>query len=178
MNEEHYHEVPEDFSIQQFRPRFEAHLSLTPRVIADRFKSALAIDGCGIRGHVSEQYVTLFFPKERQKYWTPILTLTVQDTESGSKVRGMYSPQPSIWTLFVFFYTVVGTLAVFSLILGGVQSTLEKSPWGLWLSLLLIGILGTMFLVSQYGKKISRPQMVILHEFLIGKILNPSKHPI
>jgi len=171
MNEEQFEHVPEEFSLQQVRPRFVADIALKPSDFVKNFKDAIALPNAPCRGEVSEQYATLYFPKNKQKYWTPILTLTINETETGSHIRGMYSPQPSIWTMFVFFYIVIGTLGMFALIIGGAQTTVGKNPWALWLSIPLLMILGSLFLVAQYGKKKSRPQMSVIHDFLIQHIL-------
>jgi hypothetical protein len=174
MNEEQFKQVPEDFSLQQVRPRFVADIALKPSEIVKNFNAALAQTNAPCKGEAAEHYATLYFPKNKQKYWTPILTLTISETELGSHIRGMYSPQPSIWTMFVFFYTVIGTLGVFALIIGGAQSTVGKNPWALWLSIPLFAILASLFFVAQYGKKKSRPQMSVIHDFLIQQVLKES----
>lgn len=171
MNEEQFKQVPEEFSLQQVRPRFQADIELKPSEIVKNFKEALEQPNAPCKGKAAEQYATLYFPKSKQKYWTPILTLTINKSEKGSLIRGMYSPQPSTWTMFVFFYTAVGTLSVFSLILGGAQMTIGKTPWAFWISIPLVILLATLFFVAQQGKKRSRPQMSIIHDFFVKEIL-------
>jgi cellulose synthase/poly-beta-1,6-N-acetylglucosamine synthase-like glycosyltransferase len=109
--------------------------------------------------------------KKDQHFWSPQLTVTVEDVEGETEIRGLYGPKPSVWTMFIFFYCVVGFLAIISTMVGLSNLSLEKHAGVLWLTPIFMLLFLTIYLVSNFGKKLGKDQLIILHNFF-EKALN------
>lgn len=173
---EKYIKVPEDFDLIEVRPRFKLELKLSPSQIVERFNHYLALSNSPCLGQADETYATLFFGKDQRHYWSPQLTLMIEEEEEGSEVRGLYGPRPAIWTMFVFFYAVLGVLILFISVIGGSQFMLGKSTWVLWIVPVLVLVFLSLWLVAKKGKEKGRPEIIVMHHFLMQILdLEPTK---
>ena len=171
MQEEVYKEVPEEFSMGQVRPRFEMDVNYSAAEIVANFKLGIGKDGVPCEGQADETYATLYFPRTTRHYWSPQLTLMIEEKEEGGcHLRGLYGPRPAVWTMFVFFYAIIGVVALFSLMIGGSQINLGKSSWVIWLVPILAVLFISLYYVAYLGKKKGRPEIITMHNFLM-KIL-------
>ena len=82
------------------RPRFVIDVACS----ADEVMSALRSGAGDVDASFSERRGVLSIPEARCHFWSPQLGLTIQDgSEAGAtEVLGIFSPQPEIWTGFVF----------------------------------------------------------------------------
>lgn len=103
--------------------------------------------------------------KTEQHFWSPQLTVTVEEIENKTEIRGLYGPKPSVWTMFVFFYCIMGFLALISAMVGFANLSLEKPAGILWLSPIFLVLFFSIYLVSNFGQKLGKDQLVILHNF-------------
>ena len=171
MNDEIYKEVPEEFSLQQVRPRFYFDLEMTAKELVQKFKDGIAGESMPCKGEANETYATLYFPKDTRHYWSPQLTLIIDETEEKNcHVRGLYGPRPAVWTMFVFFYALIGVAALFVLMIGGSEAMLGKSAPILWFLPVLIVVFLSLYYVAHLGKKKGKPEIAVMHEMLL-KIL-------
>jgi len=171
MKEEEYKEVPKTFSLGQVRPRFQADINLSPSALVSKFKEKLKLPAVPCQGQIDETYATLYFSKDKRHYWSPQLTLIIEENSSGGcNLRGLYGPRPAVWTMFVFFYSIIGVLTLFSIMIGGSQLMLGKSSWVLGLVPFLMLAFASLYYIAHLGKKKGRPQIQIMHQFLL-KIL-------
>lgn len=162
-----YIELPKDFEWAEIRPRFKFDLELKPKEIVQRFQHFLSLENAPCQGQADETYATLFYPKNKRNYWSPQLTLLIEEEEFGSHVRGLYGPRPAVWTMFVFFYALIGLLVIFASVIGGSQYMLGKSSWVIWTVPILLALFGSLYMVAQAGKKKGRPEMKEMHHFLM-----------
>jgi hypothetical protein len=153
--------------VPHVRPRFRVVSPLTKEDIEQRFSEALEADGVKIIGRVNPGFISLFIPHEEQHYWSPQLNITLENSpeEGGRIIRGLYGPRPAVWTMFVFFYFLIGLATVFVTIIGLSNLTLGHYPWQLWLALGLVLLLSSIYGVSRFGERLGRDQMVRLHIF-------------
>ena len=84
---------------------------------------------------------------------------------SETTVRGLYGPKPSVWTMFIFLYSIIGFSTLIVSMVGLTRYSLDKPSEILWLVpvglLLIVGI----YFASAAGKKIGKEQLQILHHF-------------
>lgn len=171
MLDEVYEEVPKEFSIAQVRPRFKLNVKYSPKELVQRFENALNQENIPCQGQANETYATLYFPRDKRHYWSPQLTLMIEENENGgTHVRGLYGPRPAVWTMFVFFYSLIGVLALFSIMIGGSQIMLGKASWVIWLVPVLAIVFASLYYVAHLGKKKGKPEIEVMHKFLL-KIL-------
>lgn len=153
------------------RPRFKIETSFTSEQLLHRIKEALDKEDAPCTGQVHAEYATIYIPHKDQHYWSPQLTLSWEETESGSIFRGLYGPRPVVWTMFIFFYSLIGIAILFIGVIALSYYSLGKSTTLLWFIPILAVVFLTLWLVAYLGQKLGHDQMVILHEF-IEKVLN------
>ena len=150
----------------QVRPRFQVETDHTIEEMVGRIQYALQDENAPIRGRVRPTYATLFLPHQEQHYWSPVLNVSFEETESGSLMRGLYGPRPSVWTMFVFFYGLIAFAVMIITIIGFSNMSLDRSGAILWLVPILILLFCSLYLVSYLGKRKGHDQMVTIHHFL------------
>ncbi|MEP2669453.1 MAG: hypothetical protein ABJH04_10685 [Cyclobacteriaceae bacterium] len=148
------------------RPRFKMETLYTSEQLLHRLKEALNKEDAPCTGQVHSQYATIYIPHKDQHYWSPQLTLTLEETENGSILRGLYGPRPVVWTMFIFFYSLIGVAILFIGVMGLSYYSLGKPTTLLWLIPILAVVFLTLWLVAYFGQKLGHDQMVILHEFI------------
>ena len=104
-------------------------------------------------------------PVDQQHYWSPRLTISMEETEDGTIIRGLYGPRPAVWTMFVFFYALIALAIMVVGTIGLSRLSLDKPGTVLWWIPVLVVIFLSLYLVSYFGQKWSGDQMVVLHEF-------------
>ncbi|MDC6384936.1 GTP-binding protein [Flagellimonas taeanensis] len=58
-----------------------------------------------------DEHVFIKFRKADTNFWTPQLHLELSSYEQGvSNIRGVFGPNPTLWTFFMFLHFGVGTL--------------------------------------------------------------------
>ncbi len=148
------------------RPRFEVETELSADVLTEKIAAGLAQPNAPCKGRADQGYISLYLPQEDQHYWSPRLSITLEDTEKGTLLRGMYGPRPAVWTMFIFFYALIGFAIVVVAIIGLSNLSLDKSAGILWLVPLLVLAFLSLYLVAYFGQKMGHSQMVILHQFV------------
>lgn len=148
------------------RPRFRYETDIKSSEITDRIKAALQAKNASCKGSVHPSYATLYLPIEEQHYWSPQLSLTVEEDEHGTVIRGLYAPRPAVWTMFVFFYAFIGFATLIISIVGLSNLSLDKSATILWLVPVLGLVFLSIYLVAYFGQRTSIEQMIKLHRFL------------
>lgn len=149
----------------RFRPRFREQVRLKPNVIKENISAALKQNST-IRGEIIENHVILKIPKSQQHYWSPQLSLELEENEEGTLIRGLFGPKPGVWTMFVFFYSAIGFLTMLGLIFGLSQLMLKMKPFGLYTVPVGATILIGLLMISKIGQKLSYDQMSELRSFV------------
>lgn len=155
----------EDLTVRQVRPRFKVESPLSIGQLTDQINIALKNQSDCI-GYVKAGQGKIQIPVEDQHYWSPQLTLTLEECESGTSIRGLYGPRPAVWTLFVFFYSLIAFAALIISIVGMSFLTLGKPAGILWVVPVLLVVYLSLYLVAYSGKRLGYDQMVRLHKFI------------
>jgi hypothetical protein len=86
-----------------------------------------------------DDHVFIKFNREETHFWSPQLQLEIIDNEDkGSTIYGLFGPNPTLWTFFMFLHFGVGTFFVIFGIWAYSSAALKK-PYG-W----LLGAMGLM----------------------------------
>ena len=157
-------QTPEE-QLTQIRPRFKIQTEVSVNDIIAKIESALKTDDSKCVGKVNHNFITLSAPISEQHYWSPQLSLTIDMEDEKTTIRGVYSPRPAVWTMFVFFYSIIGLVILVLGTLGLSYLMLDKSAEVLWWVLALGLLFLTLYLVSYFGQKMGHAQMVTLHQF-------------
>jgi len=155
---------PDDIPISIIRPRFKVEIQDSSEDLAERIKLGLKKSDAPCQGKVIKGHALLYLPESERHYWSPQLTLAFPDNEDT--LRGLYGPRPAVWTMFIFFYAVLGFATIVISMVGLSYLSLDKPAGILWFVPLLIIAFFTLYAVAYSGKKRGKEQMSILHDFV------------
>ena len=158
-------EIHEEIPVAQIRPRFRLTTTEKASSIADKLKTGLRSENATCKGEAHPSYALLRIPNKEVHYWSPQLHVTFEETEEGTVVRGMYGPKPTVWTMFVFFYALVGFAVLIVSIVGYSQYRIDGYTGLLWLIPLLLLLFFTLYAVAYFGKKKGYAHSEVLHRF-------------
>ncbi len=115
-----------------------------------------------------DEHIYVRFKKSETTFWTPQLHLELTSFEKGiSKIHGVFGPNPTLWTFFMFLHFGVGTIFI---ILG----VFAYSNYSLghditfWLAgmFFLVVIWFTLYAFGRMGKAKGQPQMDQLKAYI------------
>lgn len=155
----------------ELRPRFKKRIRLKPPEIIKRIKSALDKKSLQIEASIVTNHVYFRIPQDQQHYWSPQLSLELQEDSAGTMLRGLYGPSPKVWTMFMFIYMGIGFFGLIGLFYGLSQWSLNITPNGLWIVPAAIVLEIIFYFIARTGKKLAADQMKQLQEAL-NNILN------
>lgn len=149
----------------KIRPRFKRKVSCKEVDVIKRFEEALAKKDSPIVGTVAEHYVYLKIPYEDQHYWSPQLTVNIEEHDGGTSVQGVFGPRGSVWLMYIFFYTVLAVATLFIMITGFSQLNLGLSARILWALPVLLLLFGLAYGTAKAGEKLGHDEMHKLYNF-------------
>lgn len=148
----------------RIRPRFEHAVALSPEDIRGRLLQALAQQSPSIEVKSFPGFLCLRVPEKERTLWSPRLMLGIEPTaDQTTRIEGVYGPNANLWSLFLFGYLIVGSIGIFSGILGWAQHVIGAYPWGLWICGTMAVLALTFYLVAQLGQKLGAWQTFQLH---------------
>ena len=151
----------------QIRPRFEVSSNRSVSELEDIMRKALKAADAPCNGKVRFGYVSLYPKDEDHHYWSPHLSVIIEDHENEEKtlLRGLYGPSPGVWTKFVFIYGIIAVSVVIVLVIGFANMSIDESGAILWAVPILLFLLGSMYLTSSIGQKKGHNQIEDIHHF-------------
>lgn len=159
--------MSEHINFKSIRPRIYVETSLSPEEVNQRIRKQLRDDCCLCSGESTTGYAAIYPPEEDQHFWSPQLTITLDaDDQEVTRVRGLYGPKPSVWTMFVFFYAAIGFAVMIISMIGLSYWSLGKPATVLWLVPVLILVFLSLYLVAYFGQRLGHKQMTNIHRFL------------
>ncbi|MAO64912.1 MAG: hypothetical protein CL666_07915 [Balneola sp.] len=158
--------MDEHIEFNRIRPRIYVETPLSAEEVNQRIRKELRSESRLCDGQSTKGFATICPPEKDQHFWSPQLTITLEETEERSVVRGLYGPKPSVWTMFVFFYAAIGFAILIMSMVGLSYWSLGKSAGFLWLLPVLVFLFFTLYGVAYFGQKLGQKQMTNLHRFL------------
>jgi hypothetical protein len=151
----------------RIRPRFQQLVKAGTEEVEQLFKDRIAHeqDQCPCFAVFRPGHIILRIPVKEQHFWSPQLSLSIDEHEEGTLIRGLYGPDPSVWTFFAMGYLTLGIASVFVAIIGYSYHMLNKDASLLWL-LPVFGVLAlVLYLIAQFGQKLGAEQTFRLHHY-------------
>jgi hypothetical protein len=109
-------------------------------------------------------FICLRVAQDRRRFWSPRLHLSLEALGEGkTRVSGTYGPNANMWSSFLYGYLLVGSVGLFSGILGWCQYALGLWAWGLWIFHPMLAATAGMFLLGHLGRKLGQRQTLELH---------------
>lgn len=157
----------------RIRPRFRFVSNSSSVQIRSEIQEKLITTHQRFSAHFVEGHVIVKLKKEEEHFWSPQLDMVFENRpEGGTLIRGLYGPNPNIWTLFVFLYGAVLLTMLFFAIYEGAQYNLGIIPFFSWTIPILICLEVLLYIVSQLGQKMGVEQTFALHHFLEDTLQN------
>ena len=149
----------------ELRPRFSLVVPYSPEQIAGQVETALRSHP-HLNGKVVGDHIVLKMRDAEAHFWSPQLTLDVEPHAQGTFVRGLFAPNPSVWTLFMFIYSAIGVFTLVGGLYGLSLWTLGKPAPALWTfpGGALVALL--VYFAGRFGRQLGEPQMEQLRAFL------------
>ena len=115
-----------------------------------------------------DNHVFLKLPKSEQHFWSPQLHLEIdQISTKTSIIHGLFGPNPTVWTMFMFFHFIVGCLFL-GLGAWAYSSWSLGNSYAIQISLMLLMLIiwVVLYVAGRLGKKAGMKDMHLLHRFM------------
>lgn len=149
------------------RPRFKLKLHHDNETLLKDFEILKSTQSKFIVSRI-DNHVFIKFPKEKQHFWSPQLHLEIDEVdEESSLLYGLFGPNPTVWTLFIFLHFMVAGLFIAFGIWAYTNWKL-KSDYAIQLSLvgLMVIIWIALYFAGSIGKASSKKDMEALNNFM------------
>jgi hypothetical protein len=148
----------------KIRPRVKVEVNKPYTEICEIFKSKLESNS-NIVGTVANKFIILKIPQEQRHFWSPQLTIMLEEYNNNTIVRGLYGPKQSVWAMFAFAYGSFAMLFSIFFIWASVEWQLNNDT-SLYYYLPIFVILGIItYIFAQFGQKLGAEQMFKIHHF-------------
>ena len=128
-----------------------------------------------------DDHVFIRIPKEKQHFWSPQLHLEINKNEIGSKstIYGLFGPNPTVWTLFMFLHFFVVVVFIGFGAWAYSNWTLEN-PYGIQIGVMIFMVISwiVLYLAGRLGKKAGMNEMHQLHHFMRDTLRSKDIHAL
>ncbi len=148
------------------RPRFQHSVKGPSRPVLQLFQRT---DDPTYIVKVSDHHVFIRFHKDETHFWSPQLQIEIVDQEDGnSTIYGLFGPNPTLWTFFMFVHFGVASLFIIFGVWAYSNHALGKEI-GLQIGLMALMVVAwvVLYVLGRVGKRKGRPQMHRLYEFMM-----------
>lgn len=149
----------------RLRPRFSHVIDLSIEAAREQIvnQARQQADRCNVKSFPG--FVSLHVLEKDSHYWSPWLSLSLEPEGDGRTcIVGTYGPNTNVWSAFLYGYMLLGSVGLFSGMLGACQLCLHMRPWGLWIFTVMALIMAGMYVSAQLGQKIGAQQTFQLHQ--------------
>ena len=149
------------------RPRFKIELNQSKESALQKFEAAKEIQ-TGLIISRSDEHIFIRIPKNDQHFWSPQLHLEFISYEDDKcTAHGFFGPNPTVWTMFMFFHFIVAILFIGFGIWAYTNASLGNSyaiQIGAMFFMLLIWV--GLYLGGRIGKATGQSQMKAMYAFM------------
>ncbi|MDF4204387.1 GTP-binding protein [Maribacter sp. SA7] len=147
------------------RPRFQLHIPKNKEIVLSRFQQSKENPFLVKR---LDEHVFIKFNQKEHHFWSPQLHLEIDEVDDIScKLYGVFGPNPTLWTFFMFVHFIVATLFIIIGIWAYSSASLGKNYHiQVGLMVLLVLIWFVLYFAGRSGKKKGEPQMQQLLDFM------------
>lgn len=156
--------IPNDIVL---RPRFQLELSTPKEQLLESFEKSQIPPFLVKR---LDEHVFIKFSPEHNHFWSPQLHLEIDGlNKTSSKLHGVFGPNPTLWTFFMFLHFGVATIFIILGVWAYSSASLNK-PYKFQLVLMVFMVLLwiVLYIFGRTGKHKGKPQMQELYRFMMG----------
>jgi len=160
------------------RPTFELHMPIACDEVDRRMQQVLKEEYWRHTSLSFERYAELHVPKSEVRYWSPHLSLVLdEDGHGGTRVFGRFAPRQEVWTFVWVLYLALLFIAFFAMIYVYAVSILKQSTWMSVVPILAIAGIASLHFTSRIGQQWSSDQIHKLRtdcDFLFDQVSKAS----
>ena len=159
------------------RPRFKIEIPRHNETVLSDFENSKTIQSEFIITRIDD-HVYIRFPKHKQKFWSPQLHLEINSIDENSCIlRGLFGPNPTVWTLFIFLhFLIAGLFIAFGIWTYTNWSLKQGFAVQASVTILMILIWVVLYFAGSIGKASSISEMRTLNDFM-HEVLGHKKSP-
>lgn len=149
------------------RPRFKIELTTNSETLLKAFEDAKKTQTDFIINRIDD-HVFIRLPKAKQKFWSPELHLEINESGKHTcSLHGLFGPNPTVWSMFMFFHFIVATLFIGFGAWAYSNWTL-KNDYVVQLSLMFLMVIVwfVLYFAGRIGKASSKNEIQDLHNFM------------
>jgi hypothetical protein len=169
-------ELPNDIVL---RPRFKIEIDRDNQSALETFETLKKQQSDFIVSRVDD-HVFIRLPKHKQHFWSPQLHLEInKKDQKTSWLHGLYGPNPTVWTMFMFFHFLVAGVFIVMGIWAYTNWTLEQD-YGLQVGLMgaMVVLWFVLYIAGRMGKRKGKPEMEQLCSFMKDTLAYQDKKPM
>ncbi|WP_048331105.1 hypothetical protein [Bizionia psychrotolerans] len=149
------------------RPRFKTELPQPNTAVIQLFADAKKTQTDYVIS-IIDDHIFLKLPKHKQHFWSPQLHLEINEVNhETAMLHGLFGPNPTVWTMFMFFHFIIGGLFIGFGIWAYSNWTLDNEyaiQVGVMVLMVILWI--GMYFAGRIGRDSSKDQMHELHDFM------------
>lgn len=142
----------------KLRPRFRHYTDIKKSVLRERITNLKEEYKSKFRIKLSDNHIWIHHPRSEEKIFTPHLHLEIIEDDSDQPdkllIKGLYSPNSSYWTMFMFMHFVLAGLFIAFMTMLYTKSVLGES-YTLYVYLMIgIALIWTgLYFFARYNRK-------------------------
>ena len=154
------------------RPRFQIDVEENIDSVRQKFVEHKTSISAGIFMKIRNYHIQYTFSGERQKYWSPHLTLELEEKEGDEKntthIRGLFGPAQTMWTFFMFLHFVVaGVFIIFGMMAFSNFSLNEPYIKNIIVMFLMVFIWFLLYVIARQMREKGHEQMNELEKLFL-----------
>lgn len=136
------------------RPRFELFSEIPLETLKERFQKNKEDLEPDYKLKVIGNYIYLGIGLTAREIWSPNLQLELEDYEDGrTHIRGVFGPDPVLWTLFMFLHFVVaGIFMIFGVIAYSKYNLNQPYLFDLVVMFIMTNIWFLLYYIARYNR--------------------------
>lgn len=149
------------------RPRFKIEIPKNNETVLQMFQDSKKTQSDFIVNRIDD-HVFIKFPKQKQHFWSPQLHLEINISDKNTcSLRGLFGPNPTVWTFFMFLhFFVAGLFIAFSI--WAYTNWALKVSYSMQVSFMLLMVIVwfVLYFTGSIGKASSKHEMLELRDFM------------
>lgn len=121
----------------------------------------------------SDNHLFLFIGESKRQFYSPHLHLEFESLENGNtNIRGLYGPNPMLWTMFMFLHFVVAGIFILFVMIAYSNWSLGKPFYSnLIVMFFMVVIWFVLYGIARYNRTKGIPQMKELEQ-IFNKLIS------
>ncbi len=115
-----------------------------------------------------DDHIFIKFNQKEAHFWSPQLHLEINELEDGnSRLFGLFGPNPTLWTFFMFLHFGVATFFIIFGIWAYSSAALDR-PYGIQVGAMVFMVVlwFILYAFGRAGKRKGKPQMRQLFSYM------------